>query len=154
MSCCPPAPVFDRAKKEERACLSSDWIFTAPSPKQWHGRVDMRRDLLAGFAAKLSPNDVGVIEATGKRDVRCSCGCAACEEGGDRQAETGVYRCLCQDQNDDRRRRSCAALCQRLLARSLDFGRADAGSASTGDTAQSDCPTGISIEERHPVDPS
>lgn len=29
------------------------------------GRVDMRRDLLAAFAAKLSPNDVGVIEATG-----------------------------------------------------------------------------------------
>ncbi|TIU89399.1 MAG: IS110 family transposase, partial [Mesorhizobium sp.] len=25
------------------------------------GRVDMRRDLLAAFAAKLSPNDVGVI---------------------------------------------------------------------------------------------
>ena len=29
------------------------------------GRVDMRRDLLAAFAAKLSPNDVVVIEATG-----------------------------------------------------------------------------------------
>lgn len=73
MSCCPPAPVFDRAKKEERACASSDWIFTAPSPKvAWEdgrlrrlGRVDMRRDLLAAFATKLSPNDVGVIEATG-----------------------------------------------------------------------------------------
>lgn len=30
------------------------------------GRVDMRRDLLAAFAAKQSPNDVVVIEATGK----------------------------------------------------------------------------------------
>ena len=29
------------------------------------GRVDMRRDLLAAFAATLSPNDVVVIEATG-----------------------------------------------------------------------------------------
>ena len=29
------------------------------------GRVDMRRDLLAAFAAKLSPDDVVVIEATG-----------------------------------------------------------------------------------------
>jgi transposase len=29
------------------------------------GRVDMRRDFLAAFAAKLSPNDVVVIESTG-----------------------------------------------------------------------------------------
>ncbi|MEF2559386.1 hypothetical protein VQ044_25130, partial [Aurantimonas sp. C2-5-R2] len=29
------------------------------------GRVDMRRDLLKAFAAKLSPDDIVVIEATG-----------------------------------------------------------------------------------------
>ncbi|MEI9425699.1 hypothetical protein O7A70_31730 [Mesorhizobium sp. Cs1299R1N1] len=29
------------------------------------GRVDMRRDLLEAFAAKLAPSDIVVIEATG-----------------------------------------------------------------------------------------
>ena len=36
------------------------------------GRVDMRRDLLEAFAAKLSPNDVVVIEATGNASSAAS----------------------------------------------------------------------------------
>ena len=46
------------------------------------GRVDMRRDLLDVFAAKLSQNDIVVIEATGNAAAGRGGNCATCGEGG------------------------------------------------------------------------
>src|SRR4051812_702226 len=74
MSCCPPAPVLDRARKEGTGMriIGLDIHRGFGEAVAWEGgklkrlgRVDMRRDLLLAFAAKLSPDDIVVIEATG-----------------------------------------------------------------------------------------
>lgn len=74
MSCCPPAPVLERARKEGTGTriIGLDIHRAFAEAVAWEdgrlrrlGRVDMRRDLLDAFAARLSASDIVVIEATG-----------------------------------------------------------------------------------------
>jgi len=48
------------------------------------GRVDMRRERLAAFAQKLSPDDVVVVEATGNAAAVVAVLTPHVREGGDR----------------------------------------------------------------------
>src|SRR4029453_4060719 len=74
MSWCPPAPVSDEpgTKGAGMRIIGLDIHRAFAEAVAWDdgklrrlGRVDMRRELLAAFAAKLLKEDVVVVEATG-----------------------------------------------------------------------------------------
>ena len=102
------------------------------------GRVIMRREPLEAFAKQLSADDVVVIEATGNAaSVAAVIGphvgrVVVC------QSKTGPPHCPCQDQDRyDRRRRTGAALCQRLWIAD----EATQATAPAGDVAGAACAT-------------
>ena len=118
------------------------------------GRVDMRRPL-RGFRKEAFEGGRGRRRNDRKRGVGRSSDRAARQESRDRKPQAGARHRPCEDQDRyDRRQRPRPTLCERLSARSLDSGRADAGASPAGDPAQSDRPAAIALEEHHPADPA
>lgn len=91
------------------------------------GRVDMRRDLLDAFAAKLSLDDVVVIEATGNASSAAAVVAPHVKK---------------------------VVIANPKQVRIIAYAKIKTDTIDASVLAQSDCPTEISIEERHPVDPS
>ena len=117
-------------------------------------RVDMRRDLLEAFAARLSATDVVVIEATGNSTSAAAVVAPYVNKvviANPKQVRIIAYAKIKTDTID-------AGVLAQLYASGFlpEVWIPDEPTqalAPAGDAAQPDRPPEIALEERHPVDP-